>query len=120
MNDAAAQLHALLGVAALVLLVGLVLGAAAVVLTGRGRAAFDGARRIALGLVVAQAAIGLALALRGREPAEGIHWVYGGAVVLALLAPSSVEPASMIARRWLIVGSSVLAAIFSWRLWGSG
>lgn len=120
MTEAIAQLHAVLGI---VLLAALVLLAAAVaigVLTGRRTDATGPLRRIALGAVVAQAALGLTLAVRGGAPAEWIHWLYGGAIVLALLVPSAVEPATRHGRDALVVGSTVLAAIFAWRLWGSG
>jgi hypothetical protein len=120
MTEAAAQLHGVLGLVALVVTGGLAIGAGAAVLVDRGRAAVDLLRRIGLGLVVAQAALGLALTLRGGQPAEGIHWLYGGAIVLVLLAPSSLEPASLAARRGLLVGSALLATVFAWRLWGSG
>ena len=120
MIEAIAQLHATLGIALFGLLSVLTLVAIGVVVGGRGAEALALARRVALGLVAAQAAIGLAVAVRGRGPAEGIHWLYGVAIILALLAPSSLEPSSERGRTAVLVGSTLLAAVFAWRLWGSG
>ena len=120
MIEAIAQLHATLGIVLLALLVLLAAAVAVGVLTDRRPDADGRLRRVALGVVVAQVALGLTLALRGRAPAEGIHWLYGGAIVLALLAPSAIDPATRRGRDALLVGGTILAAVFAWRLWGSG
>ena len=120
MIEAIARLHAALGIALLALLVLLAASVALAVLTGRSTDRVGGVRRLVLGVIVAQVAIGLTLALRGDGPAEGLHWLYGGAIVLALLAPSAVEPPTRRGRDALLVAGTLLAAIFAWRLWGSG
>lgn len=120
MIEAIARLHAVLGIALLALLVLLAVTVAVAVLTGRSTDRIGGLRRLVLGAIVAQVAVGLAVALRGEGPAEGLHWLYGGAIVLALLAPSAVEPTTRRGRDALLVAGTVLAAIFAWRLWGSG
>lgn len=105
------------------LLVGIlaVMGAAAAALSVAGRApgALDVARRVVLVVLVAQAAIGLALAVRGNAPSEGIHWLYGGAVLVVLLLAGSLEGTPARRSAALAVGS-VLAAALTWRLWTSG
>lgn len=86
----------------------------------------DGARRLLLGLLVAQAALGLVIALRGGAPAEGIHWVYGVAVIAVLLmvGPQSDAAATVErdARRRgaFAVAGVTLAVVLAWRLWASG
>lgn len=80
----------------------------------------DTARRLLLGLLVAQVAIGLVIALRGGAPAETIHWLYGAAVILVLLAPGALAESMAPRRAAFAAGAAVLGAVFAWRLWGSG
>jgi hypothetical protein len=120
MSAAVAQLHGALGIVLFVLLTVAAVVTLVSLVRRRDAPFLPTARRILLGLVVAQAAIGLALAARGAAPAEGIHWLYGVAVIVVLLAPSSLEPASAGARRAVLVAGTLLAAVFAWRLWGSG
>jgi hypothetical protein len=118
--EAIANLHAALGIALLAMLAALAGAAAFSALSGRSWAALRTIRRVALGIVAGQVGLGLALALRGDGPAEAIHWIYGGGIVLALLAPSIVEPATRRGREAVLVVGTLLAAVFAWRLWGSG
>ena len=72
-------------------------------------------------LVVADAAIGLALAVRGGSPAEGIHWLYGVAIVLALLGPGALRPElSAQTRSGALAVGALLATALAWRLGASG
>jgi heme A synthase len=81
----------------------------------------DFARRVLLGIIVAEAAIGLVLTLRGAEPDEWIHWLYGGIIIAALLVPATlVTTGTPRSRSAALAGAAGLAAIFAWRLWGTG
>ncbi|HVM24619.1 MAG TPA: hypothetical protein VM253_04410 [Candidatus Limnocylindrales bacterium] len=100
-----------------------ILAAAAAVaaVSGRAPAALEWMRRAALALIVAQAAIGLALAARGAAPAELLHWVYGIAILVVLLAPGSLPHDTSAARRsWVLAAGSLVAVVLTWRLWASG
>lgn len=78
-------------------------------------------RRVLLAVLVAEAALGLVLALRGSAPHEGIHWLYGGAIIVALLVPSALwTDGTARLRSSVFAASSIAAALFAWRLWGSG
>ncbi|MGI8657693.1 MAG: hypothetical protein ACR2K4_02840 [Candidatus Limnocylindria bacterium] len=82
---------------------------------------FERGRRVLLGVVVAEAALGLTLALRGASPAETLHWAYGAGITGVLLAPSLMRDANDAhPRAFVMVGTSVLAALLAWRLWGTG
>jgi hypothetical protein len=82
---------------------------------------FDFARRVLLGIIVAEAAIGLVLALRGSEPDEWIHWLYGGILIAALLLPATlVTNGSARSRSAALAAAAALGAVLAWRLWGSG
>lgn len=111
--DTAAILIACLGVLTLLSTVS--------VAAARGHAAVEWIRRGLLAVVVAQAAIGLALVLRGDRPAEWIHWLYGPAIIAALLLPGTLGDDHPAGRRTgaVAVGSGV-ATVFAWRLWASG
>jgi hypothetical protein len=93
--------------------------AAALAVSGRPPGRLDVVRRVLLGVTVAQAAIGLALALRGSAPAEWIHWLYGPAIVAALLLPGGLvlSPAR---RSGALAVALLFAALIAWRLWASG
>jgi hypothetical protein len=113
------DLHALAG--PLLPLALLVLGAwaAALAASRRPPGALDTVRKVVLALVAVQAAIGLAIALRGAAPAEWIHWVYGPAIVAALLVPGGlVLPPER--RSAVLAAASIFAALLAWRLWASG
>jgi hypothetical protein len=114
-------LHAAAGPALLIALVAFAAAAAAGAVTGRVPRPLERVRQVLLGVVVAQAAIGLALALRGTAPAEWIHWLYGGLIVLALLAPGMLADDVPVARRAAVLtGGAVLAVVMAWRLGASG
>ncbi|MCV0404387.1 MAG: hypothetical protein K5924_11895 [Chloroflexi bacterium] len=118
--EAVTWLH---GTAGMVLLGALVALAVAAVLALRVPAArrwADAARRLLLGALVAEAALGLVIALRGAAPAETIHWLYGAAVIVALLVPGALAESMAHRRAAVAAGAAVLATVFAWRLWGSG
>lgn len=98
------------------------LGATAAVAAARGRAP-EVLERLRVGtliVLVAQAAIGLALALRGGGPAEALHWVYGAAVIGILLVPGALAPQMATARRSAVLaGACAVGAVLVWRLWAS-
>lgn len=112
------------GVTAPLTIVGLsVLAAVATAMAaiGRDAVALEWARRIALGILVAEAAVGLALALRGAAPTEAIHWVYGVAVLVLLIVPGSMsEEVSPRVRTGALAVGAAIAAALAWRLWSSG
>jgi len=113
-------LHSILGPALAGALVVLALSALAT-LRGALPGWLDTSRRVVLGLLVAEAALGLALALRGSAPAEPIHWVYGAAaIVVLLLAGALVERDGMPSRGAALVVASGVGALLAWRLWGTG
>jgi hypothetical protein len=115
------ELHGVLGPAIMVLLA--VLAAVAAILAVRGHppTALEVPRRVLLGAIVAQAAIGLALAARGGRPAEGIHWLYGVAIVVALLGPGALRPElSPQKRSGALAVAALLATALAWRLGASG
>ena len=115
------QLHAVIGPIVLALVALLALGAAVLAARGRSPESVEWVRRVILGIVVGEAAIGLALAVRGSGPSEAIHWLYGGVIVLALLVPGALRADLPAAQRSsaLAVGAS-LAAVIAWRLGASG
>jgi hypothetical protein len=100
----------------------------ALALTALGAAVAGGAPpwldrlRVALAVgIVAQAAIGLALALRGAGPAEAIHWVYGAvliAVPVAIGALAASVPARV--RTGALAGGATVMAFLAWRLAATG
>lgn len=115
------DVHALIGPVLLVVLGGFAAVATAAAVRGSAPAWLDTLRRVVLGAVVAQAAIGLALAVRGNEPREWLHWVYGVAVGAALLVPGMLRPELSERRRAtaLAVGAA-LAVVLAWRLSATG
>ena len=117
-----ARLHTLPGV---VLVAGLgvlaVMAAALAVLDRPPMPWLDFARRAILGIIVAEAAIGLVLTLRGAEPEEWIHWLYGGIIIAALVLPATlVSNGSPRSRSVALAAAAALATVLAWRLWGSG
>jgi heme A synthase len=114
-------LHAAAGPILLVALLAFGVIAVGCAMTRRLPRSLDRARQVLLGLVVAQAAIGLALAVRGGAPAEWIHWLYGALVVVALLAPGVLADDVPVARRAAVLaGGAGLAVVMAWRLGASG
>jgi cation transport ATPase len=114
-------LHSAVGVALLGALA--VLGLAAGIASLRHATArwADRARQIALAVVVAEGAVGLALAFRGAGPAEWLHWLYGGILVLVLLAPAALEERIAADRRTPVLAlAAVAATVLAWRLGASG
>lgn len=107
----------LLGVA----LLGLAAVSAAAAIRNRAPGALDLVRRAVLVVLVAQAAIGLALAVRGTGPDELLHWIYGVVVVAVLLLPGAMpDDGAPAMRSWALAAGSVVGAILVWRLWASG
>lgn len=107
----------LLGVA----LLGLAGISATAAIRKRAPEALELLRRAALVVLVAQAAIGLALAVRGTGPNELLHWVYGAVVIAVLLLPGAMsEDQAPAMRSWALAAGSVVGAILVWRLWASG
>ena len=81
----------------------------------------DRVRQAILGIVVAEAAVGLALAVRGAAPAEWLHWLYGGLLVAVLLAPAALDDRIGEDRRVpAIVAVLGIATLLAWRLGASG
>jgi hypothetical protein len=81
----------------------------------------DRARQALLGLVVAEVAIGLALAFRGAAPAEWLHWLYGGLLVAVLLAPAALDERIGADRRVPAIAVVLaVATVLAWRLGASG
>jgi hypothetical protein len=100
-----------------------VLAVAATVAAALGRATqvLEWTRRVVLAVLVAEAAVGLALAVRGARPDEWIHWLYGVAIVVVLLLPGGLRrELSPRARSGALALSSAVAAALTWRLWASG
>jgi heme A synthase len=95
--------------------------AAIMAVLNRESRVLEWARRGALGLLVAEAALGLAIAARGGGPNEAIHWLYGAVILIVLLIPGGVAPVLAPRARSgaLALGSGVAAAV-AWRLWASG
>ncbi len=62
---------------------------------------------VAVGL---QALIGLLLVAGGRPPRNGLHWVYGAAVLLALPLATRLAAAGPPERERLVLGAGALAA----------
>jgi hypothetical protein len=84
-----AQMHALAG---LVVVGGCVAFATVAWISVGGIARrLAGSLRLAVaGVAVVAAALGLALALRGDNPAEWLHWVYGAVLVLVPMAAGTL------------------------------
>lgn len=107
--------HSALGPALLGALLVLAVAAIAALLRGGEPAWLETGRRIALALLVAQAALGLALAARGAAPSETIHWLYGAAVIAVLLVPGALRRLGPV-----MAAASGVAVLLAWRLWASG
>jgi hypothetical protein len=119
--EAVARLHAIAGVPLVVGLVAFALVAAVMAAARRpAPGTFDLARRLLLGVIVAVAALGLALSLRGAAPTEGIHWLYGPLLVATLLVPAAVRVDSDRTQSAVLAASGAIAAVLAWRLWSSG
>lgn len=115
------QLHALPAPGVMVGLTGLALAAALLAAAGRAPRVLEWARLGMLVVLVAQAALGLALALRGAAPAEGIHWLYGVVIIVVLLLPGALGPeVGPRARSGALALGAGIAATLAWRLWASG
>lgn len=95
--------------------------AAAAAVRNRFPAPLEWLRLAALVVLVAQASIGLALAVRGGGPSELLHWIYGAVVVGVLLVPGAIEATTAPGRRsWALAAGSIVGAVLVWRLWASG
>ena len=114
-------IHGISAPLAMVALTALAVAAAVLSALDRESRVLEWARRVALGVLVAEAAVGLALAVRGAAPDEWIHWVYGVAIVAVLLLPGGLRPELPArARSGAVALSSAIAAAIAWRLWASG
>jgi heme A synthase len=114
-------IHGATALAAVAVLGAMGVAAGALALLDRESRILEWARRVALGLLVAEAALGLAAAIRGGRPSEGIHWLYGGVILIVLLIPGGVAPELRPRARSgaLALGSGIASAV-AWRLWASG
>lgn len=114
-------LHGATALAVVAALSAMALAAAILAVLDRESRMLEWARRGALGLLVAEAAVGLATAARGGGPSEGIHWLYGFVILGVLLIPGSVPPElAPRARSGALALGSAIAAALAWRLWASG
>ena len=74
-----------------------------------------------LALVVAQGLAGVAIAVTQGGPAEGIHWVYGAAILVVLLIGNGVAMAALPGRRGHVMAlMAALIAVLAWRLSQTG
>ena len=95
--------------------------AAVAAIRDRFPAPLEWLRRTALVVLVAQASVGLAIAVRGEGPSELLHWIYGAVVVGVLLAPGALAPDGPPGRRaWALAAGSAVGVVLVWRLWASG
>lgn len=110
---------AILGVAAVTVLVASRSGNPALEAVGAGWV--DRLRAALAILLVAEAAIGAVLFIRGARPAEWLHLVYGVAALAVLpLAGSLAIGRSPTARTAVIAGGALVALILLWRLVSTG
>jgi hypothetical protein len=114
-------LHGVTAPAAIAALGAMAVAAAILAVLDRQSRILEWARLGVLALLVAEAALGLAIAVRGGGPGEGIHWLYGAVIVVVLLVPGGVghELAPRARSGALALGSGIAAAV-AWRLWASG
>lgn len=114
-------LHGISVGAAILLLTLMALAAGVIAALDRRSRVLEWARRIALVLLVAEAAVGLALLVRGGAPDQSIHLLYGLVIVLVLMIPGSVAAElSPRGQSGALALASAVAAALAWRLWGSG
>jgi hypothetical protein len=74
-----------------------------------------------LALVVAQGLVGVAIAVTSGGPAEAIHWVYGGAILLVLLIGNGVAVNMLPGKRGQVMTlMAALVAVLAWRLSQTG
>jgi hypothetical protein len=114
-NATLVQLHAIAGI---LVVVGCVVFAivAWISVAGVARGLAGGLRVGVAALAVVAGAIGLALTLRGDQPAEWLHWVYGGALVLVPVAAGAVvAERSERSRSMVLAVTSTLLALIAWR-----
>ena len=115
MNGTLAQLHAIAGY---VVVGGCVVFAIVAWISVAGIAqGLAGALRVGVAaLAVVAGAIGLALTLRGDQPAEWLHWVYGAVlVVVPVVAGTIVAERSERSRSVLMAITGTLLAVIAWR-----
>lgn len=114
-------IHGLTAPFAIIALAALAVAAAVLAALGREWRALEWFRRAALAVIVAEAAVGLALVVRGAMPGEWIHWLYGVGIVAVLLLPGGLRPElPSRARSGALALGSAVAAAMAWRLWASG
>ena len=74
-----------------------------------------------LALVVAQGLVGVAIAVTKAGPAEAIHWVYGGAILLILLIGNGLALSTLGGKRGQVMTvTAALVAVLAWRLSQTG
>ena len=105
------------------------LAAAALLALGAGLAALldrnhEPVRKLAIGTVAvfaAQAALGLLLLVQGVEPDDGLHLLYGAALVAVVpLATAFASDAPPRARSSVLAAAGLTALLVSWRLFVTG
>lgn len=105
------------------------LAAGALLTVGGGLAALlDGGhelvRKLAIGAVAvfaAPAALGLVLLVQGDEPDDGLHLLYGAALVAVVpLATAFASDAPPRARSSVLAAAGLTALLVGWRLFATG
>ena len=110
-----AQLHVMAGLLGVAACVAFAI-VAWISTAGLARRLATGLRLAVAALAVVAAAIGLALALRGGQPAEWLHWVYGALlVVVPVAAGAVVAERSERGRSVVLAISGTLLALIAWR-----
>ena len=115
------QLHGAIGSALLAGSVSLAAVAAFAAASAHPPAWLDRLRVALAAVVVAEGAIGVALALRGAGPSEALHWLYGAALLAVPLGVGSMGPSIPVRYRSgaLAVGALGMA-LLAWRLASTG
>ncbi|MGH7686765.1 MAG: hypothetical protein ACREN2_08115 [Candidatus Dormibacteria bacterium] len=77
--------------------------------------------RLTLAVIAAQVLIGIVLVGTGHRPAQGIHWFYGAAMLLAMPIAFSLG-ARLPAREqpWWVVGGAVATVLLATRALATG
>lgn len=77
--------------------------------------------RLTVGVVALQVVVGIVLVATGQRPAQGIHWFYGAATLVAL--PAAFAISTRVSPReeplW-VVGGAVATVLFATRAIGTG
>ena len=120
MNATLAQVHAIVGL----LVVGGCVAFAIVAwlsVAGVGSRLADGFRIGVAGLAVVAGAIGLAVALRGDQPGEWLHWIYGAALVVVPVAAGALATERTERGRSVVLAiTGTLLIAIAWRAMATG